>query len=70
MTKLRPSGGYSEQLATARLEQRKQKQSDQVPRCPNCGSVMVLRTAHAGKNSGHQFWGCSSYPECKGVRTV
>jgi ssDNA-binding Zn-finger/Zn-ribbon topoisomerase 1 len=28
---------------------------------------MVLRTAKSGKNAGKQFWGCSAYPECKGV---
>ncbi|WP_372845631.1 hypothetical protein [Pontiella sp.] len=31
---------------------------------------MVLRTAKAGKNAGHQFWGCSGYPDCKGVIEV
>jgi ssDNA-binding Zn-finger/Zn-ribbon topoisomerase 1 len=28
---------------------------------------MVLRTARAGQNAGHQFWGCSAYPDCKAV---
>jgi restriction system protein len=28
---------------------------------------MVLRTAKSGKNAGQQFWGCSGYPQCKGV---
>jgi ssDNA-binding Zn-finger/Zn-ribbon topoisomerase 1 len=28
---------------------------------------MVLRTAKTGKNAGQQFWGCSGYPDCKGV---
>jgi len=32
-----------------------------------CGSKMVLRT---NKNTGEQFWGCSSYPKCKGSRPV
>jgi restriction system protein len=31
---------------------------------------MVLRTAKTGKNSGQQFWGCSTYPNCKGVAKV
>ncbi len=38
------------------------------PTCPKCGSVMVLRTAQRGPNRGRQFWGCSNYPRCRGVR--
>ncbi len=68
-------GGYSEQLATARLaHRRKQEQPDspdqsdqQPPVCPKCGSQMTLRTAKTGKNTGSQFWGCTQYPECKGT---
>jgi len=60
-------GGYSEQLAAARLAERNRKSDDSIPRCPNCGKAMVLRTAKSGKNAGKQFWGCSAYPECKGV---
>ncbi len=66
-------GGYSEQLATARLTERGRKRkdqadpSDQIPACPQCGKPMVLRTAKTGKNAGNQFWGCSAYPDCKGV---
>ena len=26
---------------------------------------MKLRTARSGTNAGHQFWGCSTYPECR-----
>lgn len=51
-------GGYTEQLATAR---------PQPPRCPKCGALMALRTARTGKNAGAQFWGCTAYPDCKGV---
>ena len=34
-------------------------------RCPKCGSIMVLRTARTGPNSGGRFYGCSQYPKCK-----
>ena len=37
------------------------------PRCPRCGSSMVLRTAKRGAHSGEQFWGCSTYPTCGGT---
>jgi restriction system protein len=71
-------GGYSEQLATARLTERQSRrdqpdrsdqpdQSDQIPHCPQCDRLMALRTAKTGKNAGRQFWGCTGYPECKGV---
>ena len=71
-------GGYSEQLATARLAHRKKTDpsnpSDQtnhkIPPCPNCGGQMTLRTAKTGKNAGNSFWGCAHYPECKGIVAI
>jgi four helix bundle suffix protein len=69
-------GGYSEQLAVARLAERQRRKqdssdlpdpSDRIPACPKCGKPMTLRTAQKGKNAGRQFWGCSGYPDCKGV---
>lgn len=64
-------GGYSEQLATARLAERNRKKqagsAEAIPSCPICGKAMVLRTAQKGKSAGKQFWGCSGYPECKGL---
>lgn len=38
--------------------------------CPQCGSVMVKRTATRGTRSGNNFLGCSRYPACKGTRAV
>jgi restriction system protein len=38
------------------------------PPCPVCGGSMVLRTAQKGSKAGSRFWGCSSYPACKGTR--
>jgi four helix bundle suffix protein len=68
-------GGYSEQLAAARLQERGRKRSEsaraeKVPVCPMCGNLMVLRTARKGQQSGSCFWGCSSYPNCKGTREL
>jgi hypothetical protein len=37
------------------------------PACPTCGAPMVLRTARKGPNAGGQFWGCSKYPQCRGI---
>ncbi len=72
------AGGYSEQLAAARLAERGRRKvqtdssdpadpTDQIPDCPQCGKAMVLRTAKTGNNAGKQFWGCSAYPDCKGA---
>ncbi len=72
-------GGYSEQLAAARLAERERRRhastdqpdrsnpTDRIPSCPQCGKPMVLRTAKTGKNAGKPFWGCSAYPDCKSV---
>jgi restriction system protein len=36
--------------------------------CPQCGATMTLRTARKGSQSGNQFWGCTRYPACRGIR--
>jgi four helix bundle suffix protein len=75
-------GGYSEQLAAMRLTERGRKKktltdlsdradlTNRIPECPKCGKPMALRTAKSGKNEGKQFWGCTGYPECKGVVNI
>jgi len=71
-------GGYSEQLAAARLVERKRRlhsadpadqadPSNSIPPCPKCGKPTVHRTAKKGRNAGQAFWGCSDYPVCKGI---
>ena len=37
------------------------------PLCPICSQKMVKRTARKGKNAGNTFWGCSQFPNCRGV---
>jgi len=41
-----------------------------VPACPQCQAPMVRRTAQKGANAGNSFWGCSRYPQCRGIRAV
>jgi ribosomal protein L37AE/L43A len=36
-----------------------------APLCPKCGSPMVKRAGPRG-----EFWGCSTFPKCKGTRNV
>jgi len=38
-----------------------------TPNCPKCGSLMLLRTAKSSANQGEKFWGCSNYPQCRGI---
>lgn len=38
-----------------------------APRCPECNSMMVLRT---NRQTNEQFYGCSAYPECTETRPV
>ncbi|NLE40239.1 MAG: nuclease [Lentisphaerae bacterium] len=42
--------------------------ADTPPACPQCAAPMVLRTAAKGANAGNRFWGCSKYPQCRGIR--
>ena len=38
-----------------------------TPQCLKCGGAMVLRTARKGKSAGNTFWGCATFPACRGV---
>jgi restriction system protein len=73
-------GGITERLYQKRSEFRK-RQSDMsdasdksdrtpAPSCPQCSKPMKMRTARKGAHAGKSFWGCSGYPECKGIRQV
>jgi restriction system protein len=35
--------------------------------CPKCGAEMVQRVAKKGARAGQKFWGCSSFPVCRGT---
>ena len=41
-----------------------------APSCPSCGSAMAKRKAKWGANVGGEFWGCETYPACKGTRSI
>ncbi len=40
------------------------------PACPVCGRAMIRRQARTGPNAGSTFWGCRSFPGCKGTRSL
>lgn len=39
-----------------------------APACPTCGATMIRRNARRGGQAGNYFWGCPSYPSCRGTR--
>jgi len=41
-----------------------------APPCPKCGRSMVRRIAERGERKGRAFWGCPSYPQCRGVINI
>ena len=54
--------------ATVRAEQANAEMTMVV--CPLCSSAMVRRVAKRGPNAGEQFYGCSTYPVCRGTRAA
>jgi DNA topoisomerase-1 len=38
---------------------------EEVPACPECGRPMQIRRSRFGT-----FWGCTGYPECKGIQKI
>jgi len=58
------TGGFSERLTARRIEAR-EKNREASPECPQCGKPMRRRTSAKG-----EFWGCSAFPDCKGIRPI
>ena len=38
--------------------------------CPICSAGMVQRVAKRGENAGNTFWGCGTFPDCRGTRPL
>ncbi len=55
-------GGIREKMFQARVEARTPVNS---PACPQCEKPMKRRSSARG-----EFWGCSGYPVCKGIRQI
>jgi len=59
-----------ENLHASRVRFRSGSPADaDAPVCPECGKPMRRRTARKGPHAGQPFWGCTGYPECKGILT-
>lgn len=68
ITKKIENGRLKPSLKTNRDHVDHLKKKSQDNACPKCGKAMVLREAKRGANAGNKFWGCSTYPKCKGIR--
>ena len=44
-------------------------QTKPEPYCPDCGAKMKLRRPRPNRQFD-PFWGCSQYPNCRGVRQI
>jgi len=60
---LATSDKYEEQ----EIEEEQDEMPEIEPLCPICSREMIKRTARKGKNAGNTFWGCSQFPNCRGV---
>jgi restriction system protein len=58
---------YSASSPQSQHVPKSQSSTTAEPSCPKCGSAMTKRVARQGANSGNTFWGCTTYPKCKGV---
>jgi DNA topoisomerase-1 len=62
----RRSSGRSRRSASRVPAGKKPNAADpNAPPCPKCGSPMVKRNGTRG-----EFWGCSTFPNCKGTRSL
>lgn len=54
-------------IASVQQGEDTEDQKEAAPTCPKCGSEMVQRIARKGPYAGKRFWGCSKFPECRGL---
>lgn len=67
----RQTGGFTENMTSERLKARKMEASDEGnPKCPKCGKPMFRRMQKKGQMQGREFWGCSDFPKCNGIRSI
>ena len=64
---LKKAGKLGKQRRAKANQQKREQSSSDTPNCPLCGESMVLRISKKRSNSGNQFWGCPSFPRCRGT---
>jgi len=63
----KPETTNSREEERNRPETKENPGSVNTPSCPKCSSKMVKRQVKSGPKAGIEFWGCSRYPNCRGV---
>ncbi|MEC3767242.1 MULTISPECIES: restriction endonuclease [Cupriavidus] len=63
----RPSAPASSHAASMQPPQQEARPPG-APACPRCGAAMIQRISKQGANAGNPFWGCTTFPKCRGVR--
>lgn len=61
-------GPYLEPTIRQRRSTTRWPDAPVAPACPDCGSEMVERTSKRGSGAGSKFWGCKTWPRCRGTR--
>ncbi len=69
LRQFKAKGGFTENMTAERLEARRQHVAG-APACPKCGKPMLRRMQNKGQMQGREFWGCSDYPRCDGLRPM
>jgi len=67
-SKATPRPVPEDQLAWAAASKLSTPATAAAPDCPVCSRAMTRRVAKRGANAGREFWGCTNYPACRGVR--
>lgn len=58
------------EIASPNVEPTSRSTSQLSPACPACGAAMIKREAKRGANAGGAFFGCSTYPKCRGTAQI
>ncbi len=62
-------GGFKERMYQVRSDARDGQDSNlESPACPQCGKPMRKRFPKNYSNHVKPFWGCSDFPNCKGIK--
>ncbi|MCM1255859.1 MAG: four helix bundle suffix domain-containing protein [Duncaniella sp.] len=71
LEKFKLVGGFTENMTEERLKAREALAAQSgAPSCPLCGKPMLKRMQKKGQGHGREFWGCSDYPNCRGLRPM
>ncbi len=71
LKRFRQQGGFTENMTSERIEaKRQQSKEGGAPSCPKCGKPMIRRMQKKGQGQGREFWGCSDYPGCNGIKSI